>query len=386
MCDNVIILGAGASVDAGIPMLSNFVQVMWEIALRGSIEGNKLTDSDMEIFKNAVKVRDELDQYHGRARFDDRNIEDILSILTFNLYEKKKIDQNRMDWIIKAIERTIELSCKVNFDETKNAIQNNGDVVYRDFWCALLKWYNIENKFPTIISFNYDLVLERALFQIFNNYSYASEDIFKSKVININYYYKYNPSLSYKIVQQEYYGDFGQRNNIGTRLIQNDEETNNGIDIDILKLHGSLNFNSLAGLENHSTVVSEKPLILPPVFNKNTSVGMEPIWKRALECLRKTKNVIFVGYSLPQTDIYIQYFLKAGLGPNNNLNKIFVYNPCLQINNESSEKMKERYCDCFSPQIYNRIVFSNRAYGRTEPGSFQDFVETLLKVPNRILF
>lgn len=85
MTDNVIILGAGASVDAGIPLLANFVEKMWEFAITGKHNGKNLSEEDQRIFNEAMKIKNELDGYHGRASFDDRNMEDILSILSFNL-------------------------------------------------------------------------------------------------------------------------------------------------------------------------------------------------------------------------------------------------------------------------------------------------------------
>ena len=82
MSDNVLILGAGFSYDAGIPLLAGFVKRMWECAIRKSCNGQLLSPDDVEIFENAMKVRNELDGYHGRANFDDRNIEDILEAVS----------------------------------------------------------------------------------------------------------------------------------------------------------------------------------------------------------------------------------------------------------------------------------------------------------------
>ena len=56
MSDNVIILGAGFSYDAGIPLLSGFIERMWECAIRGKCNGEPLNDEDAEIFKKAIEV------------------------------------------------------------------------------------------------------------------------------------------------------------------------------------------------------------------------------------------------------------------------------------------------------------------------------------------
>ncbi len=111
--NNVLILGAGSSFDAGIPLLSGFVDKMWEFALRRTANGNPLTSADIETFDRAVNVRNDLSAYHGRASFDDRNIEDLLSILSFNALAGDRTDRAKLEAFNQAITRTIELSCAV---------------------------------------------------------------------------------------------------------------------------------------------------------------------------------------------------------------------------------------------------------------------------------
>src|SRR6185436_14598481 len=115
MQDNIIIFGAGVSADAGIPLLANFVDKMWEYAVRGKNGQHELTDDDKVIFKKVLEIREELNGYHGRASLDDRNIEDILSILSFNLVRGNSMDKEKLDWMTKAIVRTIELSSNIKF-------------------------------------------------------------------------------------------------------------------------------------------------------------------------------------------------------------------------------------------------------------------------------
>ena len=83
MTDTVFILGAGFSYDAGIPLLIGFVDRMLDFAIKEKSSDQPLSPADIEIFKDAMKIRNELDGYHGRANFDDRNIEDLLSNTDF---------------------------------------------------------------------------------------------------------------------------------------------------------------------------------------------------------------------------------------------------------------------------------------------------------------
>jgi hypothetical protein len=387
--DTVLILGAGASFDAGIPLLSNFVQTMWEIAIRSKYNDILLTPDDKEIFQNAIKVRNELDAYHGRANFNDRNIEDILSILSFNLFEDKKIDRDRMDWIIKAIVRTIELTCNVKHSGEFSRIEEDGIRIYRNFWMSLFKNYKETGKFPTIITFNYDLVLERSLFQVLNSTYYNSYD---NKVpfskFSIKYHYKFLPMKTYQVKYTSFaMSDF--KNKQGVVLLNAEENNDNALDINILKLHGSVNFpNKKSDISSFNIAKPTlNPLIMPPIFNKMQNSSINEIWKVALDKLRNAINICIIGYSMPQTDIYMNYFLKSALGPNINLNKIFVFNPVFNQNNECSSQMKNRYQDCFSPQLHERIYYNPIVYSeKIQPGTFKHFTELLNTHPGDIIF
>ena len=397
MTDNVIIFGAGASYDAGIPLMSGFVEKMWEFAIRGKNNGKTLSSEDSEIFHKAIEVKNELDSYHGRATFDDRNIEDILSILSFNIIGGKTSDRNKLKWILKAITRTIELSCKVEHDGKFNRIQESPDSLpYQTFWYNFFNISKNREKPPTIISFNYDLVMERALIQSLVNIKYNSyKDQFPYDGFRLNYYYGEKEVVAYRVEYTEY--DFRSERVIKSRDGSTIEEGEgeNPINIELLKLHGSLNFSRQMGKQAEEKVslthAVADPFILPPIFNKLSSSLANKMWKIALERLRQAKNVIIVGYSLPQTDIYMQYFLKSALGPNLNLNKIFVFDPVLFNDGPLSEAMRERYACCFSPQLQNRIIFRPEVPKKLSDtvcykGTFNHFVHSMVFYDKLIFF
>lgn len=383
MNDNVIILGAGSSFDAGIPLLKDFVDTMWEFSVREKNGSEPLSEADKKIFSNAIKVRDELDGYHGRANFDDRNLEDILSILSFNLMGGTHKDRERLKWMTKAIARTIELKCKVKHNGQNN-IMNTGDSIYQEFWKHLFTLFKEAKSLPTIISFNYDLVLERALFQLLNNviYSTYGDQFLKSDGLILNYNNKLIDKYFYKIeyIRRSTGNNFEEKSGSKMRLAS-EIELKDFLEINLFKLHGSLNFSLLnkSDSSQSSPVISkEEPFILPPIFNKLNSKNIEETWKIALNTLRNIKNVIIVGYSLPKTDIYMNYFLKTALGPNVNLNKIFIFNPTLFESSKENELMRERYANCFAPQLHNRIVFEPKnTFDGKGGGSFKHFVRLI---------
>ena len=202
MSDNVIILGAGSSHDAGIPLLAGFVNQIREYASKGISEEGPLSTSDLEVFAKAREVMEDLDKYHGRAEFDDRNIEDILSILSFNIIGGTQTEKDSLNWMIKAISRTIELTCKVKHNGKLSKLQSAGNDLYREFWKNLFMRFNDSPIIPTIVTFNYDLVLERALFQ---SLIHLGVNEYKFDGLILRYYYRYLADLCYKTVPSKYF-------------------------------------------------------------------------------------------------------------------------------------------------------------------------------------
>jgi hypothetical protein len=172
----------------------------------------------------------------------------------------------------------------------------------------------------------------------------------------------------------------------------NAASASNQLDLEILKLHGSLNFPAhriTTDSEYNFVNALDDPAILPPVFNKFAGTTVNSIWKIAMERLREAKNICVVGYSLPRTDIYMQYFLKAALGPNIQFNRLFVYDPSLHNGSSDGPDMRQRYAECFSPQLQSRIDFNPPTILMNpvpDRGTALDFIQTLSKFPDTILF
>lgn len=386
MGNNVIILGAGFSFDAGIPLLRNFVDCMWDFAMRKRAYGNPLDAGDIKVFQDAANVRNALDGYHGRASFDDRNIEDILSILSFNVLSGSSEAKQQLTSITRAIARTIEITCAVKHpgipsDGRYMAIRDE-PFQYREFWRAILHWYSETGSLPTIITFNYDLVLERSLLQLMIGtfYTRPTSAAHSFRDIKIKYHYPHAPEELWTMKPCEFNTAEFPRTEPGTILERNTASASSSmLEIEILKLHGSVNFPTKPPTKDdyqyNISAPQDNPFILPPIFNKLSTTTPGEMWKVALQRLNEAHNVIFVGYSLPPTDIYMQYFLKAGLGPNLNINEIHVFDPAAAA---TGAQLKERYQTCFSPQLRSRITFH-------ESGT-NAFIGTLQKQPHSILF
>lgn len=58
----------------------------------------------------------------------------------------------------------------------------------------------------------------------------------------------------------------------------------------------------------------QRPIIIPPTWQKGYSNPyLNNIWLQAEQFLRKCEKILFLGYSLPDSDINIKYLLKKSL-------------------------------------------------------------------------
>lgn len=393
MSDNVFLFGAGASFDAGIPLLGNFMEKMFEMALTKRSPTGPLSEDDLRVFAEAIEIRNRMDAYHARVSIDQFNLEEILSILYFEAQAGSKKGKEDLFTFERAVTRTIELTCNVRHNGNLEAIQSEGSDIYRQFWKVLFALHGQRmSSMPDILTFNYDLVFERALFQ--SSIGHEGGLIWRNpgaKGFVVDYMNGNVKKFAYEF-ERGNWGNYHHGTHDGIYLKEFDaraaEPPSSFARIRYLKLHGSLNFPSKKTTEETSLVQSlEHPKIIPPVFNKADSTFASTIWKEALNSLRSCKNLIICGYSLPTTDTYMQYFLKAALGANKDLTRIFVFDPLLFKEGQAGEELKSRYAKCFSEKWQNRIVYNplhNQEFGRG--GTFKHFTLLLRTHPDALLF
>lgn len=376
--------------------MGDFVDRMLDLAVRG-LQGAGANSDDLIVLREAMKIREELDSYHGRAHFDDRNIEDLLSILSFNVLGGGRKEKAKLATMARAIAKTIEVSCEVKhpgIEPRKGRVITDGPDLYRRFWKAIFSAHANGHKLPALLTFNYDLVLERSLLQVLIGTSYGASKRPPFDRFRLSYQTPHAPARQYKITYANY-DTWSRRDRSyeeGTILEEEPvSPAGNVRTIELLKLHGSLNFPKSPPKEGSASLnwaaAVDEPFILPPVFNKLSGDGPAPMWRAALERLRSARNIVIVGYSLPQTDIYMQYFLKAAIGPNRDLNRIVVFDPVLFTNGEGRADMQRRYETCFAPQLRRRIDFAPVCNPPSiPPGTTQAFVHLLEQEPKSLLF
>jgi hypothetical protein len=263
--DNVILLGAGFSANAGIPLLNGFIDQMWNLAKTGKVHGKPISPAAIKTLEDALSIRSELDRYQGRAALNLWNIEDILSLLSFG-------GETHLRTMTKAIAQVIELTCIVKHDGQLN-VHHRDSSNYEAFWRSLIAWsQKFQKPLPPILTFNYDLVLERSLLRALTGIYYRNHVPFAYDGIEVCYSAATceNPQLMCET--GSYFLGPGRPDEQGLVLKEvPPKDTLNGANVfpvEILKLHGSVNFprksaSCAASSADRLTKSLDDPLILP---------------------------------------------------------------------------------------------------------------------------
>ena len=88
-------------------------------------------------------------------------------------------------------------------------------------------------------------------------------------------------------------------------------------EIRLIKLHGSINW---------KVDDSNETFIVPPTWNKSDQ-RIRRLWEIAYQQLSQAKRIIVVGYSFPETDIYVKSLLGLAINNNQQLQTVVFINP-----------------------------------------------------------
>lgn len=107
--------------------------------------------------------------------------------------------------------------------------------------------------------------------------------------------------------------------------------------IKLLKLHGSLHFDFPAGEEDPKIKLKQRPYtrqkgdlrftIIPPEWHKTYDRGaFRTLWQRAAQAINQAEHVVFIGYSLPPTDLHATALFRTSVR-SKSLRTLVVVNP-----------------------------------------------------------
>jgi NAD-dependent SIR2 family protein deacetylase len=301
MSEIVFILGAGASKDAGAPLMIDFLDKAHEL-LRGGKLGEYAED-----FERVFDARSKLQIALSKAELDLDNIESVFAALEMGrlinrLPEIPKDDialllSSIRRLILKTLENTIKYPIR---DETMWP-----DHAYNQF-ALLVKDLVTKGHACSIITFNYDYALDYAL--NFNGIpaDYCLPQTTQGGVIPL---LKLHGSLNWascskcdEIIPFE----------LSTYLSQ----SNASLAARIRKGHLHMNVGASlpkSNLKHCQQAVKPDPVIVPPTWNKTEyHQVLSQVWSRAASELSTAESIFISGYSLSETDLFFRYLFALG--------------------------------------------------------------------------
>ena len=336
--NNVYVLGAGFSHEAGLPLVAEFLQAARELYDR---PGQHLSDDLYAHFDAVFKFRQETRRARDIVNLRLEDIEVLFSLAEMSALLRGGSRQGILRSVRHLIGHTVtaieERPNRIRFDlEQSDFDVARGQAALRPFiiedpgspgrrrvqlemsqyafLVAVLTGMCDPPRLSsrdTFISFNYDLVLENAIEQL-----------------------GHRPDYALSRVQWESDPDLRRPS------------------IELLKLHGSANWSRVSRRGVRARVCrsyappgqSLEPVIVPPTWKKG-ELGplLQEVWAKAHQAIAGATRLCIVGYSLPETDLYFQYLLTSALVENPGLYSVTV------VDADASGGLESRYRALFGP-------------------------------------
>jgi hypothetical protein len=300
----VLFLGAGFSRAWGLPIMKDFFQY--------SKDSKHLTNDDKEFLRG---LQSRAQRGVNMFQVGHNNLEDILSFcLAGSDYgtgypDASNAEYKKLCLILQKIYRQINL---IAWEENDHLDA-----------CERLLGISERDSSPSyelsIITTNYDLMPEFCL-RMGGHQFYLPGDWVSNDNAKTSLYQKVNGNLLCKLHGSiNWYADHtGSASfRVEDRLVHAEYSTT--------EEHKNIWLPEIS-LTNYNP--PSEPIIVPPtLFKMQTDSRFQNIWKSAGESLHTAEKLIFIGFSFPESDTHIRYFLAANLYDNVDLRDIEIVDP-----------------------------------------------------------
>lgn len=332
MSKNVFILGAGCSFDSGVPLMNGFLQRSEDVSREDRSASFK------QDFEMVLKGRVALTRTHSKSKaVNVHNLEAVFS--AFEMAKLLgKLGDFTPDQLMQfpemykvVIARTIELS------QQYKAINNRlTPPKSYELFSNLLKQVGTESS--SIITFNYDVGLDHALFHAGVSLDYCLPGHAQSGIKVLKLHGSINWGTLdghdiYPVTIEKYFKEF----RIDTA------GTTQDVQFQI--------FSSLPHFEppGQTSRLKRYPVVVPPTWNKSEyHSALSAVWKAAAKELSEAEHIFIMGYSLPSTDQFFHLLWALGSASDSLIRRIVVVNPDeeaghrvrLQLGSQSEERFE----------------------------------------------
>lgn len=313
----VFVFGAGASKDEELPLQDKLLLTYFQSKLDDSLRG------DLEqYFKDFFNI-----DFRNLDNAQFPTFEEALGILELAIQKDEIYSPNYSLERLRKLRDYLILSMGIAIENSPLNENNSHDRLIR----RLFRKGHFNQGEYSFISFNYDILLDKALMNALSKNIYVDYGI---EFTNENPQYAQYPFDKW-------------------------DSPKNKQNVTFLKLHGSFNWMCCPKCNSIYITGDKKSgffktgylhkiehclkdesalncVIEPPsYFKKYQNIYIQNIWKKAFDVFSDADKIIFLGYSLPEADIQFKYLLKRSCF--NTRKKIIVINP------SPEDKLKSKY-------------------------------------------
>lgn len=317
--NNVYILGAGFSAEAGLPVISSFLARMRDAVDWLDAYGRV---AEREAIERVLDFRHEAAAAGYRINIDLDNVEHL-----FSLADAKPGTTSAKD-IRLAIAATIDFTAQTGYAPTGRL-----RVSESDGWPCSAEWRGAAIRWTAASPPGFDDV-ESSTYDCYSatlsGLIAAKREAGKNIVITLNYDVLLEEGLRRLAVPITY------------------QVSGTGVEIDpaagihdslpeafqVLKLHGSVNWGqkpdgSVLVCRDYERVRSLNldPLLVPPTSQKVANDALRRVWDAAGRAIARATRIILIGFSIPPADQHFKYLLSVGLKDNSSLRLVRIVDP-----------------------------------------------------------
>lgn len=357
MANVVFILGAGASRQAGGPLMSDFLDIaddLWK--------SNAVIGAQPQYFSRVFAAIGALQAVHSKAQLDLGNIESVFNALEMARILKKFPGPEGAS-VKEAIEAlkyviTLTLEHRIRFPVASKRVTPPHP--YTEFAQLLQHLSNDARpkRSVAVLTFNYDIAADYALFFHGLHPDYCLDSRMTGGIPLLKLHGSINWAVCGKCgaVVPWHLGDFFK----GRTYPFLDDLNEVRVDI----------WSHFHEFQHCGTPVQPLPFLVPPTWNKTDHhETIQVVWERAAKELTDAENIFVIGYSLPETDGFFRTLYALGTVGGTPLKRIWVFDP------DPSGEVQGRFRALIGPGAAARFRYFPMIFSGTLGAIRQEFSE-----------
>jgi hypothetical protein len=314
--NNVYILGAGFSAEAGLPVISSFLAQMRDAVDWLEKEGRP---AEREAIERVLDFRHQAAAAGYRMNIDLDNIEHL-----FSLADAAPGTTNSND-IRLAIAATIEVAA-----QTQKAPIGRMRVSKSNGWPCPDAWLNAAFvSSPSLEQFDVQSSIFDYYAAVLSGLAADKRERGKNVVITLNYDLILEEALRRLDIPISYALGGAAEFEAAAGIDESHKDA-----LQILKLHGSVNWAEKPGASvlvcreyERVRTLGLAPLLVPPTWQKIAAGAILSVWDAAVQAISKATRILLIGFSIPATDQHFKYLLAMGLKDNSSLRMVRIVDP-----------------------------------------------------------